>query len=126
VTNFYYYLQKKIKRIFRSKAQSDSSFKPVLYSKSTSTTGLRKHLLTKDHIDMWIAECKKLGIRITAKEAVEVITAHQGGTSDHQAPPRPQFTPERFIDALAEFIVATDQVFYILYSIYIFTNHIYL
>ena len=82
----------------------------MLYSKKTSNTGLRKHLLSSDHIDRWIAECKRLGISITAKEAVEAITAHQGVTSDYQSLPRPQFTPERFIDALAQFIVATDQV----------------
>ena len=59
---------------------------------------------------MWIAECKRLGIEIKAKEAVETIAAYQGVTSNHQALPRPQFTQERFIDAIAEFIVATDQV----------------
>jgi len=98
----------------------------VLYGERTSITDLHKHLLHKDHIDMWIAECKRLGIHITAKKAVEVITAHQGVTPNHQALLRLQFTSEHFIDALAEFIVATDQVLFIFIFIFIFTNHIYL
>ena len=98
----------------------------MLYGERTSITDLHKHLLHKDHIDMWIAECKRLGIHITAKKAVEVITAHQGVTPNHQALLRLQFTSEHFIDALAEFIVATDQVLFIFIFIFIFTNHIYL
>ena len=82
----------------------------MIYGKITSTTVLRNHLLSKDHIDTWIAECARLGIQITAKSAVEVIAAHQGVAPNSQASPRPQFTQERFIDAIAEFIVATDQV----------------
>ena len=80
------------------------------YKKTSSTTTLRNHLLTKPHIDAWIAECKRLGIQITAQNAVEAIAAHQGVAPDYQASPRPQFTQEHFIDAIAEFIVATDQV----------------
>jgi hypothetical protein len=81
-----------------------------LYGKKTSTTTLRKHLCSETHIDKWIAECKRLGIQITAKEAVETIAAYQGVAPNHQASSRPQFTQERFIDAIAEFIIATDQV----------------
>jgi len=82
----------------------------VVYSKTTSTTTLRKHLCSAAHIDRWIAECKRLGIQITAKEAVETIAAYQGVTSNYQTSPRPQFTQECFVDAIAEFIVTTDQV----------------
>ena len=61
----------------------------MIYGKRTSTTTLRKHLCSQDHIDRWIAECKRLNIQITAKEAVETIAAYQGIAPDHQALPRP-------------------------------------
>jgi hypothetical protein len=80
----------------------------VVYSKKTSTATLRRHLFSA-HIKDWLAECERLGISITAKEAVEAITAFQGIRPNTQTP-RPQFTSERLINALAEFIVATDQV----------------
>jgi len=81
----------------------------VKYKKLSSTTTLCNHLLS-NHIDIWIAECERLGVQITAQHAAEVIAAHQGVTLDHQASSRPQFTQECFLDAIAEFIVATDQV----------------
>ena len=82
----------------------------MIYGKKTSTSTLRNHLLSKTHIDAWIAECKKLNIQITAQIAIEAIAAHQGVAPDHQALPRLQYTQERFIDAIAEFIVAEDLV----------------
>ena len=82
----------------------------MLYSKTTLTTTLRKHLCSEAHIDRWIAECERLGIQITAKEAVETIAAYQGVAPDYQTSSRPQFTQERFVDAIAEFIIASDQV----------------
>ena len=62
------------------------------------------------HINEWTAECKRLGISITAKDAIDAIAAYQGIRLDTQTQSRPQFTPVRFINALVEFIVATDQV----------------
>jgi hypothetical protein len=105
----------RLKGIFRSRAENDPNFTPVRYGKKTSTTTLRKHLfsIARDkttHIDEWTAECKRRGITITAKEAIEAIAAHQGIRLDTQTQSRPQFTPARFINALAEFITATDQV----------------
>jgi hypothetical protein len=105
----------RLKGIFRSRAENDPNFTPVRYGKKTSTTTLRKHLFSvardkTTHINEWIAECKKLSITITAKEAIEAIAAHQGIRLDTQTQSRPQFTPACFINALAEFITATDQV----------------
>jgi hypothetical protein len=101
--------------IFRSRAENNPSFTPVRYGKKTSTTTLRRHLFTvacdkTTHINEWTAECRRRGITITAKEAIEAIAAHQGIRPDTQTQSRPQFTPTRFIHALAEFITATDQV----------------
>jgi hypothetical protein len=59
---------------------------------------------------LWLGECKRLNITITARDALEAIAAFQGVRFESQTQPRPQFTPTNFINALAEFIVATDQV----------------
>lgn len=80
------------------------------YGSSTSTGTLRKHLFTY-HIEDWLSECKKLQIRITAKDALAAIAAFQGTRTESQTQPRPKFTQGHFVDALAEFIVATDQVY---------------
>ena len=60
----------------------------------------------------WVAECKKLNLTIKAKDALEAIAAFQGTQAEPQDPQRQQFTPEHFVNALAEFIVATDQVYF--------------
>jgi hypothetical protein len=59
---------------------------------------------------VWLLECKRLGVTIIAKDALEAIAAFQGVTLESQTQPRPQFTPTSFINALAEFIAVTDQV----------------
>jgi hypothetical protein len=114
---FYRVFLKGLKGTSRSRAKNDPNFKPVRYGKKTSTTTLCKHLFSiscdkTTHIDEWTTECKTRGITIVAKEAVEAIAAHQGikSTSNIQTQSRPQFTPLRFINALTEFIVATNQV----------------
>jgi hypothetical protein len=91
---------------------SDSSKQKVhTYGKSTSISILRKHLYIH-HLMEWVAECKKLNLTIKAKDALEAIAAFQGTQAEPQDPQRQQFTPEHFVNALAEFIVATDQVYF--------------
>lgn len=80
------------------------------YGSSTATGTLRKHLFSC-HIQDWLSECKKLQIRITAKDALAAIIAFQGTRNESHTQQRPKFTQEHFINALAEFIVATDQVY---------------
>jgi len=121
---------KELKDIFRSRAENNPSFIPVQYGKKTSTTTLRRHLFSvahdkTTHINEWTAECERRGISITAKEAVEAIAVHQGIRPNIQTQSRPQFTPTRFINALAEFIVATDQVQVIYFKIFGFINNIF-
>jgi hypothetical protein len=63
----------------------------------------------------WVAECKKLNLTIKAKDALEAIAAFQGTQAEPQDSQRQKFTLEpleHFINALAEFIVATDQVYF--------------
>jgi hypothetical protein len=106
--------------MFSSTSQTDATFNVVAYSGNTSTGTLRKHLY-QNHIKDWLGECKRLDITITAQEALDAIAKHRGIKPGSQTS-RPQFTSERFINALAEFIVATDQVsfkaFYFIFYIY--------
>jgi hypothetical protein len=86
------------------------------YGKSTSTSTLRKHLYTT-HIQEWIEGCERLQLKIRSKDALQAIAAHRGVRAESQAQQRPQFTQENFVNALAEFIIATDQV-YLIWSLF--------
>ena len=81
-------------------------------------TILCKHLYTY-HIEVWIAECERLNLTIKAKDALEAIAKFQGSQPGPQDQQRPQFTPECFVNTLAEFIVATDQVYFHFYFYFI-------
>jgi hypothetical protein len=91
------------------------------YGKTTATGTLRAHLY-KTHLKDWVDGCKELGISIKAKDAVEAIAASQGVRPNSEAPPRPKFTQSNFLDALAEFIVSTDQVCLDYLFLFLFTN----
>jgi len=80
---------------------------------------LQRHLFTQ-HSKEWASECERLQLKIRAKDALEAIAKFQGTTAESLTEQRPRFTQESFINALAEFIVASDQVYlYIFYSIFI-------
>jgi hypothetical protein len=64
------------------------------------------------HIQDWVAECKKLNLTIQAKDALDAIAKLHGIQLESQVQQRPHFTPQHFVDALAKFIVATDQVYF--------------
>ena len=89
------------------------------YGSSTSTGTLRKHLFSY-HIEDWLSKCERLQIRITAKDALAAIAAFQGTRTESQTQQSPKFTQERFVNALAEFIVATDQVYSYFFSVLFF------
>jgi hypothetical protein len=115
VVNFLKGFLKELKWIFRSRAETQSNFKPAEYGVNISTSTLCRHLFRvfhdgTTHIDKWTAECKRLDISITSQEAMAAIAVHQGNEPETQTQLRPQFTQEHFRDALAQFIVATDQV----------------
>jgi hypothetical protein len=86
-----------------------------MFSHRTGTSGLWKHLCN-NHPDIWIAGCDRLNIPITAQAAQHAVKdyhACQGAqsanpTSDDK--PSQPFTPDAFVDAIVEFIVADDQV----------------
>jgi hypothetical protein len=90
-----------------------------VYSSTTSTTVLRKHLY-KDHLVEWVNSCDKLQITINGKEAIKCAMEYRlkrdgpaaSIPTDDQSPKgeRVPFSKEAFLDALTDFIVADDMV----------------
>jgi hypothetical protein len=89
------------------------------YSESSSSSTPRTHLL-KLHSEEWIEACDQRKIPITARGAEEAVreyrSRHGGTTPDIRKgkPTRKPFTQEGFEDAIVDFVVADDQVQYIL------------
>ena len=83
------------------------------YGKGTRTSVLRKHLADA-HIDIWVSGCDKLKISICAKEVLQAVANYRTKTGQETfmptQPAGPEFSKEAFVDAIAEFIVADDQV----------------
>lgn len=63
-----------------------------------------------NHLPEWPDECNRLGIKIKSKDALRAIEVYCGVTAESQTQQRPKFTPETFLNALAEFFIASDQV----------------
>lgn len=69
-------------------------------------------------MEEWIMGCDSLGIEITAKDAVPIVTEwraahplHSKTTSLTKKPKtRLKFSPEGFVDAILTWIAANDQV----------------
>ena len=96
--------------INRSEKEQNITYHIHSYSKTTATETLRRHLIFS-HIGEWISECEKQGLTISSEAGLEAVAAYQGVKSKPQAIPRPQFSPELFVYAIANFITSTDQVF---------------
>ena len=78
---------------------------------ANTATGTLRHHLFENHVESWVSACEKLDIEITAQEAQSAIHAyHNLPKKTSLEDSRPEFSPETFIDALVEFIVADDQV----------------
>lgn len=63
------------------------------------------------HLDEWVAECKGLGIRITAEPAVQAMKGLGVGVGEDDSE-QPQYSQEAFLDSLVELIVGEDLVSY--------------
>jgi hypothetical protein len=101
----------------RRECAAGKKFRPVKYGLKTGTGTLRKHLF-EHHADDWISACDTQKIPITAKEAQPILAdyrARQGmsaeGVPDAHTPgQRRTYTPDGFVEAIVEWIVADDQV----------------
>ena len=104
---------------FSQQHETNPMIEVVSYSDTTSTTVLRKHL-ADNHLATWVQGCDQLNISISLsgklKKDIEDYrrqTKSQGSpesTNEKSDQPRTQFSPEAFVDAIMEFIVANDQV----------------
>jgi hypothetical protein len=99
----------------RKQVESGTQQNLSTFAWTTSTGILRRHLF-ENHIASWVAGCDKLNISITAKNARQPVAAYrerQGfiGTNVPESDTRRSFSHEAFVDAIARFIVADDQVF---------------
>jgi hypothetical protein len=102
---------------FRKAHAIDANYEVARYSKSTSTTVLRKHLCDC-HADTWISSCTELNINITAKAAQSTVNAYRRKHEGFSQPTeengaehiRQTYSKEAFLDALVDFIVSDDQV----------------
>jgi hypothetical protein len=99
---------------------------------SCATTTRRRHLISK-HLDEWIVACKEAGIKITAtgkdvSKALEKFN-YTGGddaiSADSPVPVYRAYTPKAFLDAIAKWIIADDQVclLYYFYFLYLPDQH---
>ena len=100
--------------INRSAKQQDSTFHVHSYGNTTASGTLQRHLFTS-HTKEWIEECERQDLTIKSEAGLKAVAAYHGVKSKPQTLSRPQFTPECFVDAIADFIVTTDQVFFSLF-----------
>lgn len=95
----------------------NASHKLKIYKGSTGSGNLRKHLYTKHPAD-WFSSCDELGIDIVSADkklqSLLVSYREQRGQAPKPASDstisRRKYTPEAFVDAIVQFIVADDQV----------------
>ena len=98
---------------------------------SCATTTRRRHLISK-HLDEWVMACKEAGIKITAtgKDVCKALEKfnYMGGDAiraDSPVPVYRAYTPKVFLDAIAKWIIADDQVcsLYYFYFLYLSDRH---
>lgn len=99
--------------------QQNGTVKVHPYRERTASGPLRAHLLAH-HAEEWVQECQKLNIELRGKEGGEASARVTGLPVGHQAEAQVAFTQDRFLDGLVKFIVATDQVFFILYYLFLY------
>ena len=109
---FYFYFYNYISDKFYRILHQDDGVRVHSYHATTATGPLRSHLL-KHHAEEWVKECQRLKIVLRGKEGEEALARVTGHPVEHQAVARTPFTQDNFLDALVQFIVATDQVFFL-------------
>ncbi|RXW14039.1 hypothetical protein EST38_g11815 [Candolleomyces aberdarensis] len=94
------------------------------YDKMSGTGTMRRHLYGH-HLNDWVKECDRQDIKIMAKSAQKYVDEYrkdQGGLPASEAEGTehkvPEFTPDAFIEALVDFIVADDQSINVIESVF--------
>ena len=113
--------------IFRQKHVADASHSLQTFSLRTGTTTLRSHLCG-EHLEPWVNACDKFKITIMVSKADHPVNEYRCHQSTMNVPgtgqtgsDRHEYSPEAFVDAILEFIVADDQVRKIRFRISIVT-----
>jgi len=100
--------------IYRDLYEDNPTAKVHPYSMTTATGSLRSHL-SKNHLQEWVTECQRLKIDLRGKEGEEAFAKFTGLPIQHQTEACiPPFSQGSFLDALVQFIVGTNQVFFFL------------
>ena len=81
------------------------------YAESTASGPLHTHLLNC-HAQEWVEACQEQNIGLRGKEGEEALARVSGVSVNCQAEVQAPFTQDNFLDALVQFIVGTDQVFF--------------
>ena len=68
----------------------------------------------ENHMQEWVSECQKLGIVLKGKEGEEAFAQFTGLPVQRRADAHIPFSQVTFLDALVQFSVGTNQVFFTL------------
>lgn len=96
---------------------TDSTYGVVEYGPTSGPSTLRTHLSTR-HVEAWVDTCDRFKILITATAAQAAVAEYRRSKGEPVAAKPgpderrgvPDYSPEAFLDAITEFIVADDQV----------------
>ncbi|TFK20811.1 hypothetical protein FA15DRAFT_707770 [Coprinopsis marcescibilis] len=108
-------------------AAGQAQSKLTTYGLKTLVSVLQQHLI-KAHLEEWVSSCNKLGFAITAKAAQDAVHAYReknGQGTNKQAllqQPQQQFSHDAFVNVLADFIIADEQVLHPLESYYAYVT----
>ena len=94
----------------RKLGTSGVAIKIHCYKDNTASGPLRSHLLNH-HAEEWVQDCQKQNIALRGKQGEATLAKVTGVSVDCQAEAWVPFTQDNFLDALVQFVVATDQVF---------------
>jgi hypothetical protein len=89
---------------------NDRSYPITKFGIRTATGPIRRHLYD-NHLSEWVSGCDRLGIKITAKEALDIVNAFRQGSAGPTTIHRKSFSNEAFVDAISELIIADDLVY---------------
>ena len=99
-----------ISNMHRQLHQTDPKHDISVFKLTTGISNLHKHLFSV-HIDQWVTCCDDLKISITAKDALAAIRKFRDEPPDTSLESEcPEYSKERFIEALLEFVIGDDLV----------------
>jgi hypothetical protein len=109
--------------VCRYQQAGDMHVKVKGFGMSTGTSVKRQHLVDC-HIDAWISSCDRLKIPVTAKAVQDAVCDYRtrqgqihSQSSSTDPITRSPFSQEAFVNAIMNFIIADDQVWFYVYSI---------